>query len=82
MKASAPWRPALPTISTTSLPYPKHGGVHLEQPDGAEGEALRTIRQATDKGAALTRELMTYAGHTRTEFKCQDPNEMIRELEN
>jgi signal transduction histidine kinase/HAMP domain-containing protein len=53
-----------------------------EQPDGAEGEALRTIRQATDKGAALTRELMTYAGHTRTEFKCQDPNEMIRELEN
>jgi len=53
-----------------------------DQADGAESEALRTIRQATDKGAALTRELMTYAGHTRTEFKCQDPNEMIRELEN
>ena len=53
-----------------------------EQPDDGEREALGTIRQATDKGAALTRELMTYAGNTRTAFERHDPNAMILELEN
>ena len=51
-----------------------------EHPDDEAEEAAKTIRQATDKGAALTRELMTYAGHTPAEFECQDVNAMIREL--
>ncbi|MDD3584754.1 MAG: PAS domain-containing protein, partial [Kiritimatiellae bacterium] len=50
------------------------------QSDDEESEAARTIRQAADKGATLTRELMTYAGHTPAEFECQDVNAMIREL--
>ncbi len=51
------------------------------QSDDEESEAVRTIRQAADKGVVLTRELMTYAGHTPAEFGCQDVNAMIRELE-
>ncbi len=54
--------------------------LNWELPGHGELEALGTIRQATDKGAALTRELMTYAGNTRTAFKRQDPNAMILEL--
>lgn len=52
-----------------------------EKPTDEEREALGTIRQATRKGAALTRELMTYAGHTRINFKREDPNSVILELE-
>jgi signal transduction histidine kinase/CheY-like chemotaxis protein len=44
-------------------------------------EALSTIRQATGKGIALTRELMTYAGQTRIAFKHDDPNTLILDLE-
>jgi signal transduction histidine kinase/CheY-like chemotaxis protein len=44
-------------------------------------EAVRTICQATEKGATLTRQLMTYAGHSPAEFKCRDVNEGIRGLE-
>ena len=44
-------------------------------------EAVGTIRQATDKGAALTRELMTYAGQTRIAFKHEEPNTLILDLE-
>jgi signal transduction histidine kinase len=52
-----------------------------ENPADGEREAVGTIRQATDKGAALTRELMTYAGHTRTAFRRAAPNALILELE-
>jgi signal transduction histidine kinase len=51
------------------------------QSDGEMDEAVKTIHQATKKGAALTRQLMTYAGHAPAEFECQDVNAMIRELE-
>lgn len=44
-----------------------------EQPDDGEREALGTIRQATDKGAALTRELMTYAGNTAPRSSATTP---------
>ncbi|MEI7900662.1 MAG: ATP-binding protein [bacterium] len=44
-------------------------------------EALSTIRQATGKGATLTRELMTYAGQTQIVFKRDDPNNLILDLE-
>ena len=50
-------------------------------PDKEEDTAISTIRQATAKGAALTRELMTYAGQTQTSFKRDDPNALILELE-
>lgn len=52
-----------------------------ENPAEDEREAVGTIRQATGKGAALTRELMTYAGHTCISFKQEDPNSMILDLE-
>ena len=52
-----------------------------ENPGENEREAVGTIRQATGKGAALTHELMTYAGHTRISFKREDPNVMILDLE-
>ena len=43
--------------------------------------AIGTIREAAHKGAALTRELMTYAGHTHITFKREDPNTMVLDLE-
>ena len=46
-----------------------------------EDVAVSTIRQATAKGAALTRELMTYAGQTQISFKRDDPNALLLELE-
>jgi len=49
--------------------------------DEEEEIAVGTIREATSKGAALTRELMTYAGHTRITFKRGDPNTLILDLE-
>ena len=49
--------------------------------DTEEGIAVSTIRQATAKGAALTRELMTYAGQTQITFKREDPNALLLELE-
>jgi signal transduction histidine kinase/CheY-like chemotaxis protein len=49
--------------------------------DDDEELAVATIREATSKGAALTRELMTYAGHTRIAFKRGDPNTLIIDLE-
>lgn len=49
--------------------------------DDEEEIAVGTIREATSKGAALTRELMTYAGHTRIAFKRGDPNTLILDLE-
>ncbi|MDD4101302.1 MAG: ATP-binding protein [Kiritimatiellae bacterium] len=53
-----------------------------ENPDeGSEQEAVSTIRQATGKGVTLTRELMTYAGHTSITFKHEDPNKVIIDLE-
>ena len=52
-----------------------------ENPGENEREAVGTIRQATGKCAALTHELMTYAGHTRIAFKREDPNAMILDLE-
>jgi len=52
-----------------------------QMPAAHEKEALGTIRQATTKGATLTRELMTYAGHTRITFKREDPNALILDLE-
>lgn len=51
------------------------------RPTKEEDSAVTTIRQATAKGAALTRELMTYAGQTHTVFKRDDPNTLIMELE-
>lgn len=50
-------------------------------PNKEEDVAVSTIRQAASKGAALTRELMTYAGQTQTIFKRDDPNSLILELE-
>ena len=79
-RASVPWRPGLPTISTTFSRLSKTRWNWWIQSDDEESEAARTIRQAADKGATLTRELMTYAGHTTAEFECQDVNAMIREL--
>jgi len=52
-----------------------------ETPDADEKEAVSTIRQATGKAAALTRELMTYAGQTRINFKRDDPNTVVLDLE-
>ncbi len=52
-----------------------------QKPGPEAGVALGTIRQATSKGAALTRELMTYAGQTRIAFKQDDPNTLILDLE-
>jgi signal transduction histidine kinase/CheY-like chemotaxis protein len=49
--------------------------------DDEEEIAVGTIRDATSKGAALTRELMTYAGHTRIALKRGDPNTLILDLE-
>lgn len=43
--------------------------------------AVGTIREAASKGAALTRELMTYAGHTHIAFKREDPNVLVLDLE-
>ena len=50
--------------------------------DGEVQEAVSTIRQATSKGVNLTRELMTYAGHTSVSFKREDPNKVIADLNN
>jgi signal transduction histidine kinase/CheY-like chemotaxis protein len=50
-------------------------------PNREEDVAVSTIRQAASKGAALTRELMTYAGQTQPIFKRDDPNTLILELE-
>ena len=50
-------------------------------PNKEQEDALSTIRQAAARGAALTRELMTYAGQTQTTFKRDDPNALIMELE-
>jgi signal transduction histidine kinase len=55
--------------------------VTWETPDPETREAVTTICQATGKGAALTRELMTYAGQTRISFKRDDPNTLILDLE-
>jgi len=55
--------------------------VTWESPDASEKEAVGTIRQATGKAAALTRELMTYAGQTRITFKRDDPNTVVLDLE-
>ncbi len=44
-------------------------------------EAAGTIRQATNKGAALTHELMTYAGQARLAFIHAEPNTLILDLE-
>ena len=55
--------------------------VTWENPDPETREAVATIRQATGKGAALTRELMTYAGQTRITFKRDDPNSLVLDLE-
>ncbi len=55
--------------------------VTWETPDASEKEAVGTIRQATGKAAALTRELMTYAGQTRITFKRDDPNTVVLDLE-
>ncbi len=52
-----------------------------ESPVDSEHDAVGTIRQATAKGAALTRELMTYAGHTQIALKRQDPNTLILDLQ-
>jgi len=52
-----------------------------ENPDPETRKAVATILQATGKGAALTRELMTYAGQTRITFKREDPNSLILDLE-
>ena len=52
-----------------------------ENPDPETREAVAIIRQATGKGAALTRELMTYAGQTRITFKRDDPNSLVLDLE-
>ncbi|MDD4018027.1 MAG: ATP-binding protein [Kiritimatiellae bacterium] len=52
-----------------------------ENPDPETRAAVATIRQATGKGAALTRELMTYAGQTRITFKRDDPNSLVLDLE-
>ncbi len=49
--------------------------------EGEEREAVSTIKQATGKGVTLTRELMTYAGHTSVSFKREDPNTVIIDLE-
>ncbi len=43
--------------------------------------AVSTIREAASKGATLTRELMTYAGHTRIAFKRLDPNRLVLDIE-
>lgn len=51
------------------------------RPTKEEESAITTIRQAMAKGSALTHELMTYAGQTRTVFKRDDPNALILELE-
>jgi signal transduction histidine kinase len=55
--------------------------VTWQKPEPEVSEAVGTIRQATGKGAALTRELMTYAGQTRIAFKHDDPNTLILDLE-
>lgn len=52
-----------------------------ESPAEDERDALATIRQATGKGAVLTRELMTYAGHHGTVFKREDPNTIVLDME-
>ncbi|MBO4286994.1 MAG: response regulator [Kiritimatiellae bacterium] len=44
-------------------------------------ELFATIRAATSRGRALTKELMTYAGNAPYVFRVQDPNDPIRELE-
>ena len=49
--------------------------------EGEEQEAVSTIKQATGKGVSLTRELMTYAGHTSISFKREDPNKVIADLD-
>jgi signal transduction histidine kinase len=49
--------------------------------EGEEQEAVSTIKQATSKGVNLTRELMTYAGHTSVSFKREDPNKVIADLD-
>ncbi len=49
--------------------------------DDEEAIAVGTIREAASKGGTLTRELMTYAGHTRIAFKRGDPNTLILDLE-
>ena len=46
----------------------------LRPPSPAARPVSRRDRPAK---AALTRELMTYAGHTRIAFKRQDPNNVI-----
>ncbi len=46
-----------------------------------EALAVGTIREAASKGRALTRELMTYAGHTHIAFKREDPNTLVLDLE-
>ena len=52
-----------------------------QSPAASEHEAVGTIRQATVKGAKLTRELMTYAGHTRIALRPEDPNAIILDME-
>jgi signal transduction histidine kinase/CheY-like chemotaxis protein len=53
----------------------------MEENDSEVELAIGTIREAASKGTALTRELMTYAGHTHIAFKRQDPNTLILDVE-
>ena len=54
--------------------------LNWQKPGQEANEALSTIRQAIGKGAALTRELMTYAGQTRIAFQRDDPNTLVLDL--
>lgn len=50
-------------------------------PMESEIEAIKTIQQATEKGAELTRELMTYAGQDQITFQRKEPNQLVLGME-
>lgn len=51
----------------------------MEDEDPLVIDALNTIRDAIRHGTAMTRELMTFAGETKVEFKPLSPSELIRD---
>ena len=53
----------------------------LEEEDPLIVDAINTIRDAVSRGTAMTRELMTFAGETKVEFKPVAPVAIVRDAQ-
>lgn len=53
----------------------------LEMPEEYSSEGISTIREAVCRGTSMMRELMTYAGETRTALSPSNPADLLRGAE-